>query len=173
MPFALYDFYIWKSQSENEIYQLFEAYEKELNDQKSNLLDQLTDWQNKLINYVQTHARKQERLIQENYENERRFLKERRQQFISELHVHEKTKNTENINQLLDVCRSLQFKFAALNKVQETIPYVQVTREKSDKVRSNGLETRNRGLLYNSSVSDTHEPEYNRNMASSSPRQIK
>jgi hypothetical protein len=126
--FKVFGIKILNSQTENEMRDFFDRYEKILNIQKTKTLDDITEWEDKLIRDIQKYVSKQRLILEQDYTNQIGYLNKTYKQFIEELQVHEHTKNTGQINQLLERCNALKFQLVSINYHGQNLPFLHLTR---------------------------------------------
>ncbi|CAF4098666.1 unnamed protein product [Rotaria sp. Silwood2] len=164
--FSLFGYTIGQSRSEKEINTLFQYYEKTLSGQKSKMLNDIGEWQDSFIHVIRQHAEKQIYRLEQEYDNEVRYLKQQCKLFIDELYRHEETNKAEKIDQLLDRCKALKFELAALEYIEQPIPLIQVTQRESVNIKLDKLEIierRNKSSTQNSLLNDQHKAYYTGN----------
>jgi hypothetical protein len=161
---TLFGFQIIKSQTEREIHKLFAQHEKTLSAQKSKLFDDITQWGDALMRAIYKHVNYQKYLLEQEYVKQIEYLNTTCQGFIEELHVHEEMKNTQQMDQLLDQCKTLKFELAALEHHGQRIPFIQVPIKEAQVMNRDEFDfigTENDKLNNNSIAKDDNEIEDN------------
>jgi hypothetical protein len=113
-------------QSEREIYHLFNGYAKDLYDRRLNMFQEISDWSNVLIGQIQSHVQEQYRLLDQEYQNQERYLREKRNEFIETALIHEQKRDNEQIYQLIKQCNALKFELAVFEFPERVIPFIEV-----------------------------------------------
>ena len=126
---SIMGFKLFGSRAENDIKGYFNRYGKILATQKTRALDDITEWGDKLIANIQRHVEKQKFILEQDYKNQMDSLNNTCKKFIEELHIHEETNNTAQINQLVHRCDALRFKLASIQFHAQNIPFIGLTRE--------------------------------------------
>jgi hypothetical protein len=181
---TLFGFKISKSQTEREIQNLFQHYEKTLSDQKLKMSNDISEWGEALMRSIYKYVQKQKYLLEQQYANKIRCLNQTCQQFVEELRVHEQLNTTDQIEQLLNKCQALKFELDALEYKVQSIRFIEVpTKQRMvmNQDESDVIETENNKLNINSTVKNNNEAEDNmdthlkldRSMSSTNAKQTK
>jgi hypothetical protein len=67
---------------------------------------------------------KQSRLLKQEYENQRYYLENKRQEYVNEVHIHKKKEKDEQIHRLMARCNASKFELAALEYPTRTMSYI-------------------------------------------------
>jgi len=161
---TLFGLKISKSQTEREIQNLFQHYEKTLSDQKLKMCDDITEWGDALTRIIDTHVNKQKDLLEQEYTNQISYMNQTCQRFVEELRVHEQLNKTEQMNQLLNKCQALKFELDALEYKVKRIRLIKVPTKQRMEMNQDEfdiIETENNKLNINSTVKSNNEAEDN------------
>jgi hypothetical protein len=135
---------VWKSNTEVEIRKSFAQYAKALNVQKLKMCDEIVDWGDALIHSIAQHVNHQRYNLECEYSRRLNILNNTCDRYVGEIRVHEKINDTEQINQLLEQCKTLKFELDTLETSLQNIPFINVPSKK-------------KSLIENQDVFDTTE----------------
>jgi hypothetical protein len=110
-----------------KIKNLFEQYNATLLEQKKKISEEITKWGSDLIREIEQHVTDQKKLLEQQFENQRRAIDAKRKQSMSDLAKEDKKRDSEEINRLLAECKDLKFELAALEYHNRKVDYIQVT----------------------------------------------
>jgi hypothetical protein len=147
-----------------KIKSLFDQYNVTLLEQKKKMSEEITKWGSDLIREITQYVADQKKLLEEQFENQKRAIEAKRKQSMSDLAKQEKKKDNEEINRLLAECKDLKFELTALEYCKHRVNYIQVTTEDqlAQKSRNeNGTEeklSRNKSAKDKNSIVDNGNP---------------
>ncbi len=147
-----------------KIKSLFDQYNATLLEQKKKMSEEITKWGSDLIREITQHVTDQKKLLEEQFENQRRAIEAKRKQSMSDLAKHDKKKDSEEINRLLAECKDLKFELTTFEYYNRGVEYIQVTTEDQlvEKSRNeNGTEeklSRNKSAKNKNSIVDDGNP---------------
>ncbi len=120
----------WMKSWQRDIHYLFNGYARDLYYRKLDMSQEINNWSNALIGQIQTHAQEQNRLLDQEYQNQERYLSEKRNEFIETALIHEQKRDNEQISQLMKQCNALKFELAVFEFPERGIPFIEVKQEK-------------------------------------------
>jgi hypothetical protein len=116
---------------ESEIRTLFEQYNDRLVKQKKVVCDKLIKWSNTHIRSIQEHVTAQKKFLDDHFEKQKCFFETERKRIIADVTAHDKKKEIESIERLLDELRNLKLNLPVLDKDEKPMLYLRVSTEEA------------------------------------------
>ncbi|CAF1397943.1 unnamed protein product [Rotaria sordida] len=76
---------------------------------------------------IRDYTSQQKRLLEQVYENQRKYLENMRDQFVETILIYERKQDTEEINRLLEKCKTLEVELVKLNYPSKDTPFIEIT----------------------------------------------
>ena len=113
-------------QWETDIRHAFNRHMMTLFAAKWKMLDEITEWRNKLLQWIEEYDKQQRDLLEEFYAKKVTDLNTLRDQTLEQAVKYEEKKETEQMNQLVDQCNTLKVELGALVEMVRPIPSFQL-----------------------------------------------
>jgi hypothetical protein len=146
----------YMTHSEKRIHTLFNDYARDLSNRRQNMSIEISDWCRLLTHQIDSHAREQQRVLDQEFQKQADCLNSTRYQFIDAARPHEQRRDDDQIHQLLQQCNALKFELAALEFPERTVPFIQLLTEEQ-LVRKKRNENNAQRIDDNKSKNKTHD----------------
>jgi hypothetical protein len=113
--------------STSEIYSIFRHHQNSLFDQRQKANQAIDEWSSGLAQQIKDHAFEQKRLVDQAYENQRKYLDDMRENFVATKLIYDRNNDNKEIDRLLDKCRSLKGELVELNFDPREKDFIRVT----------------------------------------------
>jgi hypothetical protein len=113
--------------STGEIYDAFRRHTNSLYDLQSKANQAIDEWSSGLINEIREHAFKQKLIVQEAHKLHQKHLDDMRDQFLEINSIYEQKRNTEEIERLLEKCKTLEVELVNLTFPSINKEFIEVT----------------------------------------------
>ncbi|CAF3421643.1 unnamed protein product [Rotaria sp. Silwood1] len=110
----------------DEIYSIFQRHGNSLIEQETKAYRAIEEWSASLILQIREYASQQQRLLRHAYEKQRKYFEDLRGQFVETSFIYEQNKNTEEINRLLEKCKTLEVELVKVNYPTRDTPFIEV-----------------------------------------------
>ncbi|CAF2410395.1 unnamed protein product [Rotaria sp. Silwood2] len=121
-----------------------------LHDQERKAHQAIEEWSTSLMVQIRDYTSQQRRLLQHAYESHRKYLEDMRGQFVETSSIYEQNKDTEEINRLIERCKTLEVELVKLNYPSKDTPFIEVIPveppEQMDHKKSNQGKTGNESI---------------------------
>jgi hypothetical protein len=115
--------------AETEIRGQFKQYNDTLARKKKEESEALTKWGETLISQIKNHVTEQKKLLDQHFDNQKRFLDDEQKKFLAHPVVQEKKNDKEQIDRLIDACKALKLNLDILHRYDQPIAYMRVMKE--------------------------------------------
>jgi hypothetical protein len=133
---TFFGYTLLKSNTEVAIRKSFEQYATALNAQKLKMCDEITEWGDALINSIAQHTIQQKHNLECEYSRRLNTLNKTCDRYVGEIRVREKINDTQEINQLLEQCKTLKFELDTLETSIQNIPFIHVPSKKKSAIKN-------------------------------------
>ncbi len=134
------------SPSEAEINNFFNNQRDALYSQQLKLSEDIDRWANNAVRRINENVSRQKSLLKNQYEKQLRELSNKQRDFIEARLVFVQSSNLEEVQRLVEQCRSLKYTLGALEYSDDYIPLMQLTQPKKlDEAQQGSFDVRQTG----------------------------
>ena len=131
--------------SEMEISNLFERHAKALLEEKQRMMNEIVEWEKKLVRQIEQYVNEQKHRLDIEWKNQLEYLRVKRQEFLDTALIYEKRNDREEVRQLLEQCHALKCQLGSLEYPEQSIPFIRI--EKENKPPSNIHNDQNKSTM--------------------------
>ena len=129
-------FSIGASPAERKLNELFDDYQKVLNNQRIKSIGRISEWEQKTVHNITQHASDQKNLLEQQYNAQLRSIKETKKTYFSMIDEHEYIRDEQAVHSLLDQCTMLKFELAQIEYHPRSIDFIQLVSKDSELINS-------------------------------------
>jgi hypothetical protein len=113
------------TRSTSEIYAIFRRHTDSLFDQKKKAWQAIDEWSTGLIKQIRDHVSEQNRLLNQAYDDQKKYLDDMREHFVASF-IYKNKDDIEEIDRLLEKCRNLDVELASLDFYSRNTDFIQI-----------------------------------------------